>query len=320
MVSLASVDTGSSMSDSVKSLQKALKVLDQIVLGKSAQIRMALCCILAEGHLLIEDLPGMGKTTLSHALAKVLGLDYQRVQFTSDMLPTDVIGAQIFKREENAFSFVKGPVFTQVLLADEINRSSPKTQSALLEAMEERQVSVDGQTYALPDPFVVIATQNPSSQSGTYPLPESQLDRFLMRISLGYPSAEAERKILMGDNGRKKLEQLQALLSAHDIKNLRNKISEVKVSSAVLDYVQRLIVYSRTQSDSGVGLSPRAGLGLLQCVRSNAFLMGRMHAIPEDVQQVIMPVAAHRLDAGMGIGQSGESFVAKMLDQVAAIG
>lgn len=319
MANIASIEASSSIQKSVKSLQQALQVLDGVVLGKSEQVRLAVCCMLAGGHLLIEDLPGMGKTTLSHALGKVLGLEYQRIQFTSDMLPADVLGSQIFRKEDGSFSFVKGPVFTQLLLADEINRSTPKTQSALLEAMEERQVSIDGQTYPLPEPFFVIATQNPSSQSGTYPLPESQLDRFLMRLSLGYPGPEAERRILQGENGRAKLDKLQAVISDADLRNLRELVSKVKASEAVLDYLQRLIDFSRTQSESGVGLSPRAGLGLLQAARACAFIDARSHIIPEDIQQVLMPVAAHRLDGGSGVNASGASLVAKMLDSVAVI-
>ena len=319
MANIASIEANSSVQKSVKALQEALQVLDGVVLGKPEQVRLSVCCLLAGGHLLIEDLPGMGKTTLSHALGKVLGLDYQRVQFTSDMLPSDVLGSQIFRREDSSFSFVKGPVFTQLLLADEINRSTPKTQSALLEAMEERQVSVDGQTYPLPEPFFVIATQNPSSQSGTYPLPESQLDRFLMRLSLGYPGAEAERRILQGENGRAKLDSLQSVISAADLKKLRELVAKVKASDAILDYLQRLIDYSRCHSESGVGLSPRAGIGLLQAARASAFIDGRTHIIPEDIQQVLMPVAAHRLDGGSGISTSGASLVAKMLDSVAVV-
>ncbi len=319
MAKLASVESSTSVQQSVKALQEALQVLNGVVLGKPDQVRLAVCCLLAGGHLLIEDLPGMGKTTLSHALGKVLGLDYQRVQFTSDMLPADVLGSQVFRREDNSFSFVKGPVFTQLLLADEINRSTPKTQSALLEAMEERQVSIDGQTYPLPEPFFVIATQNPSSQSGTYPLPESQLDRFLMRLSLGYPSAEAERRILQGENGRAKLDSLSAIVSSEDLEKLRQMVTEVKASEAILDYLQRLIDYSRQQSESGAGLSPRAGLGLLQAARASAFIDGRRHVIPEDIQLVTMPVAAHRLDGGAGGNASGTSLVAKMLDSVPVI-
>lgn len=319
MANIASIENNPNVDKSVKALQEALRVLDDVVLGKSDQVRLAVCCLLAGGHLLIEDLPGMGKTTLSHALGNVLGLEYQRVQFTSDMLPSDVLGSQIFRREDNSFSFMKGPVFTQLLLADEINRTTPKTQSALLEAMEERQVSVDGQTYPLPDPFFVIATQNPSSQSGTYPLPESQLDRFLMRLSLGYPNAEAERRILQGENGRAKLDKIAVVLNAADLRMLRELVSVVKASEAILDYLQRLIEYSRSQGEAGIGLSPRAGLGLLQAAKASAFIEGRRHIIPEDIQLVIMPVAAHRLDGGSGLNANGASLVAKMLDNVAVV-
>ena len=319
MANIASIENNPNVDKSVKALQEALQVLDDVVLGKSDQVRLAVCCLLAGGHLLIEDLPGMGKTTLSNALGNVLGLEYQRVQFTSDMLPTDVLGSQIFRREDNSFSFMKGPIFTQLLLADEINRTTPKTQSALLEAMEERQVSVDGQTYPLPDPFFVIATQNPSSQSGTYPLPESQLDRFLMRLSLGYPDAEAERRILQGENGRAKLDKIAVVLNAADLRMLRELVGAVKASEAILDYLQRLIEYSRSQGEAGIGLSPRAGLGLLQAAKASAFIEGRRHIIPEDIQLVLMPVAAHRLDGGAGLDSNGASLVAKMLDNVAVV-
>ena len=248
-----------------------------------------------------------------------MGLDYQRLQFTSDMLPADVLGASIYDKNKQSFSFLKGPVFTQLLLADEINRSTPKTQSALLEAMEEGQISVDRTTHTLPRPFFVIATQNPSSQSGTYPLPESQLDRFLMRISLGYPSAEAERKILEGDSGREQLAALESILDAGQLVALQVAVGKVKAATAVLDYLQRLIEFSRTQSEAGFGLSPRASLGLLQAARASAFIDGRSHVIPEDIQQVLMPVAAHRLDGGAGYQNNGAALVNKMLDSVPVI-
>lgn len=304
---------------SIVALQKTLSQLNRIVLGKPDQLRLAVCCLLANGHLLIEDLPGMGKTTLSQALAKVMGLDYQRIQFTSDMLPADVLGSSVFDKDKQNFSFIQGPIFTQLLLADEINRSTPKTQSALLEAMEEGQISVDRATHALPKPFFVVATQNPSTQSGTYPLPESQLDRFLMRLSLGYPSAESERKILEGENGRDKLSSLKPLLSPEQLLALQGAVNGVKASSALLDYLQRLIEFSRTQSDVGYGLSPRAALGLLQSAKASAFIDSRSHVIPEDIQKVLLPVVAHRLDGGAGLNNSGASIVNKMLDTVAVI-
>lgn len=305
--------------DAMLALKRVLANLNNVLLGKPEQIKLAVCCILANGHLLIEDLPGMGKTTLSHALAKVLGLGYQRLQFTSDMLPADVIGASVYDRNEQTFNFIKGPIFTQLLLADEINRSTPKTQSALLEAMEERQISIERHTFELPKPFFVIATQNPSSQSGTYPLPESQLDRFLMRLSLGYPSAEAERKILAGDNGRARLESLSTQMQPQQIASLQKLVQRVKAADPVLDYLQRLIEFSRTQSEVGFGLSPRAGIGLLQAAKALAFIEGRTHVIPEDIQQVLMPVAAHRLDGGTGFQNNGAALVSKMLDTVPVI-
>lgn len=300
-------------------LAATLSSLNSVLLGKPEQLKLALCCLLSNGHLLIEDLPGMGKTTLSQALAKVMGLDFQRLQFTSDMLPSDVIGSSVYNKQDQSFSFIKGPVFTQLLLADEINRTTPKTQSALLEAMEEGQVSIDRNTYELPQPFFVIATQNPSSQGGTYPLPESQLDRFLMRLSLGYPNAEAERKILEGDSGRTKLESLKSELDPERLVALQAQVSRVKASAALLDYLQRLIEFSRVESEVGYGLSPRAALGLLQAAKASAFVEGRSHVIPEDVQAVLMSVVAHRLDGGAGFNSNGAALVNKMLETVPVI-
>lgn len=276
-------------------LDKITQQMGTVLLGKETQVKLALSCLLAKGHLLIEDLPGMGKTTLAHALANMLGLSYQRVQFTSDMLPADILGFSIFDRETNQFNFHAGPIFTQVLLADEINRTSPKTQSALLEAMEERQVTVEGDTRPLPNPFFVIATQNPSSQSGTFPLPESQLDRFLMRIELGYPDQASEKKLLMGENPREKIESLTPLLNMNEFLALQSKVDEVKASEALIDYVQRLVNYTRTSADFHVGLSPRGALSLLKSAKAWALLDGRSHVIPEDVQAVAISVIAHRV-------------------------
>jgi len=267
----------------------------QIVVGKDEQIRQALACLLAGGHLLIEDVPGVGKTTLAHALATALGLRFSRVQFTSDLLPADVIGVSVYEREKNGFVFHPGPVFTQVLLADEINRATPKTQSALLEAMEERQVSTDGVTRDLPEPFFVIATQNPGHQIGTFPLPESQLDRFLMCISLGYPDAAAERALLAGEDRRALLKALPALMQPQQLLEARAALAQIHVSPALIDYVQALAQASRQRELFAEGLSPRAALALLQAARAWAALEGRNHAIPEDVQAVAVPVAAHRL-------------------------
>ncbi len=297
-------------------IDAAIRAVGEVVLGKEEQIRLALCCLLSRGHLLIEDLPGMGKTTLSHTLGAVLGLSYRRVQFTSDLLPADIIGSSIFDRVSGEFRFVEGPVFTQLLLADEVNRATPKTQSALLEAMEERQVSVDGNTYQLPDPFFVIATQNPSNQSGTYALPESQLDRFLMKISLGYPDAEAERQLLqqgMLDAGKK---TPAPVIDAATLNKLQAEVGSVKVSEVLLDYLQRLVDYSRTAPDFVYGISPRGALAVLQAAKAWALIHHRHHVLPEDIQRVLPNVAAHRLDAQTGSVNAGEGLVAEMLDAV----
>lgn len=269
--------------------------VNQIVVGKELQIRQALVCLLAGGHLLIEDVPGVGKTTLAHALAISLGLKFNRVQFTSDLLPADVIGISIFDREKNSFAFHPGPVFTQVLLADEINRATPKTQSALLEAMEERQVTADGVTRDLPEPFFVIATQNPVSQIGTFQLPESQLDRFLMCLSLGYPDATAERALLMGEDRRTLLKSMPAAMQPAELLEAQAALRTIHTSSSLIDYVQALAHASRQNGMFAEGLSPRAAIALLQAARAWAALEGRNHVIPEDIQAVIVPVAAHRL-------------------------
>lgn len=267
----------------------------EIVVGKDMQIRQALTCLLAGGHLLIEDLPGVGKTTLAHALAISLGLQFNRQQFTSDLLPADVVGISIFDREKNGFVFHPGPIFTQVLLADEINRATPKAQSALLEAMEERQVTSDGVTRALPEPFFVIATQNPTHQLGTFPLPESQLDRFLMCLSLGYPDAASERTLLMGEDRRTLLKALPMAMQASDLLAAQAELKNIHVSAALIDYIQALAAASRQNGMFAEGLSPRATIALLQAARAWAALEGRNHVIPEDVQAVLVPVTAHRL-------------------------
>lgn len=279
-------------------LSSVLSALNSVVLGKEHQVKLALSCLLAKGHLLIEDLPGMGKTTLSHALANVLGLQYQRIQFTSDMLPADIVGGSIYQKDEQtqqgAFVFHPGPVFSQVVLADEINRATPKTQSALLEAMEERQVSIDGKTHALPQPFFVIATQNPISQSGTFTLPESQLDRFLMRIELGYPNAKAERALLEGRSSSSVT--LSTLMNEEELAVYQSKVASVAASSALLDYIQRLIAQTREHALLRYGLSPRAAIALLNTSKSWALLHGRDHVLPDDVQEVFRYVAQHRLE------------------------
>jgi len=276
-------------------LAQTSKSISTIILGKNKQIQLALSCLLAGGHLLIEDLPGVGKTTLSLTLARVFGLDFQRIQFTSDLLPSDVLGVSIFDTHNQSFEFHQGPVFTQVLLADEINRSTPKTQSALLEAMEEKQVTQDGVTRSLPKPFFVIATQNPMEQVGTFPLPESQLDRFLMRINIGYPDQQAEMELLKGDNRHEMIRHLTTVISPDQLIEMQSDVDKIHMSQAILDYVLSLTRSSRLSPWFISGLSPRAGLALQRCARSWAFLQKRDHVLPEDVQQVLPCVAAHRL-------------------------
>ncbi len=269
--------------------------LNGILLGKETSVKLALACLLAKGHLLIEDLPGMGKTTLAHGLAGVLGLDFQRIQFTSDLLPGDVVGVSIFNPKINEFEFRPGPVFTQILLADEINRTSPKTQSALLEAMSENQVTVDGVTRQLEDHFFVIATQNSQHQTGTFPLPESQLDRFMMRISLGYPTPESERQLLQGVDPRQALKALSVVLSIKQLEAIQGTVGKIVASDQLLDYLQRLIAYTRETGDFSHGLSPRAALAWLHCAKAWALVHGRKHVLPEDIQQLMLPVVGHRL-------------------------
>ena len=267
----------------------------QIIVGKDVQIRLSLTCLLAGGHLLIEDIPGVGKTTLAHALAISLGLQFQRVQFTSDLLPADVMGISIFDREKNGFAFHPGPIFTQLLLADEINRATPKTQSGLLEAMEERQISIDGITRDLPSPFFVIATQNPTHQIGTFQLPESQLDRFLMCLSLGYPDASAEYALLMGEDRRSMLKSIGMMMTADELIAMQQAVRRVHASPALIQYIQALAQASRQHDLLAEGLSPRAAIALLQAARAWAIFEGRDYVIPEDVQAVWVPVVTHRL-------------------------
>ncbi len=295
-------------------LNKLINAANEIILGKELQIRLALCCLFSKGHLLIEDVPGVGKTTLSHTLAKLLGLNYQRIQFTSDILPADIIGCSIFNADKHQFSFHKGPIFNQMILADEINRSTPKAQSALLEAMEEQQVTVEGKTYALSTPFFVIATQNPNHQIGTFPLPESQLDRFLMRIELGYPNYQAERNLLMGENRQQLINGLKTQVSAEQLVAIQKHCAQIHVSSALLDYVQALINYSRESTEYNEGLSPRAGVGLLAAAKTWAFMHNRDAVLPDDVQAVLPAVAAHRLKQGH---INSEEIIAPLLNKVA---
>lgn len=276
-------------------IAQTIDQVGSVVLGKELQIRLGIACLLAEGHLLIEDLPGMGKTTLAHALARVFNLSYSRIQFTSDILPADIIGAPIFNKEKSRFDFHAGPIFNQLVLADEINRTTPKTQSALLEAMEERQVTVEGETRALPEPFFVIATQNPGNQAGTFPLPESQLDRFLMRIELGYPDPRAERQLLEEQDRRVLISSMPGVISLRDLRTLQAECRQVKASEALLDYVQRIVAYTRETSSFAHGLSPRGAMALLSCAKSWAFIEDRSFVVPEDIQAVLPSVVEHRL-------------------------
>jgi MoxR-like ATPase len=286
--------------------------LSQVIYGKQLQIKLALTCLFSEGHLLIEDLPGMGKTTLSHALATVLGLSYQRIQFTSDLLPADILGTNVFNSNEHSFTFHKGPVFSQVVLADEINRAGPKTQSALLEAMEEQQVTIDGEKYPLPTPFFVIATQNPLYQSGTYPLPESQLDRFLMRISLGFPPKEAEKQLILNMQKRN-YAQLPQRISEQQLTAIQTQISEITLSNPVLDYIIELVNFTRESATFSASLSPRASMALSKTARAWAYIHGRDFVMPEDVQAVFASVCQHRLALH---NESGEAQVKAVLNTV----
>lgn len=277
-------------------LQGIIDKASEFIVGKQQTIRFALACFLARGHLLIEDVPGVGKTTLAHVMATILGLQYQRVQFTSDLLPADIIGSAIFDRENQVFRFHQGPIFSQLVLADEINRATPKTQSALLEAMEERQITADGITHSLPAPFFVVATQNPLDQIGTFPLPESQLDRFLMRIKIGYPDRSAERQLLTGEDRREMLRNLEAVVDLETLINLQGLVGQQTVSPALLDYVQNIVDYTRQSGLFRYGLSPRAGLALIHCARAWSMLEKRDRVLPEDIQAVLGAVVCHRLD------------------------
>lgn len=294
-------------------LAQTINRISQQVLGKQTQIKLALSCLLSGGHLLIEDLPGMGKTTLSHALANALGFEFSRVQFTSDMLPADLLGVSVFDNQEQQFRFHPGPIFSQLVLADEINRASPKTQSALLEAMEERQVSLDGQTHRLPQPFFVIGTQNPQHQSGTYPLPESQLDRFLMRISLGFPDPQSEKKMLERST---EPEPIQAVMDWPNFVNLQHQVSQVQANGNLLDYILRLVAISRESDQFPNPLSPRASKALLQSAKSWAFINGRDYVIPEDVQAVFTAVTEHRLRTAVSDLQGHNSLSQQLLAAV----
>lgn len=298
-------------------LNKVIAQAGDVILGKEHPIRLALACLLARGHLLIEDMPGVGKTTLAHVLATTLGLRFNRIQFTSDLLPADILGVSVYERESGEFRFHAGPIFAQLILADEVNRATPKTQSALLEAMEEHQVTSEGETRPLPEPFFVIATQNPANQIGTFPLPESQLDRFLMRIELGYPDAAAERALLAGRDRRELLTELQPVMTPGQLVETQALVRAVKASPALLDYVQALLEYSRRSPHFLAGLSPRAGLALLSGARAWALLEGRNYALPEDVQTVLPHVVGHRLQQVQTDGALGNAALAAWFNEVA---
>ena len=276
-------------------VEKAQQALGSIILGKDQEISLALACLLARGHLLIEDLPGLGKTILAQSLARVLGLSYQRIQFTSDLLPADIVGVSIFQQQQGEFTFKPGPIFAQLVLADEVNRATPKAQSALLEAMEEHQVSVDGQTHELPTPYFVVATQNPSDQIGTFPLPESQLDRFLMRLELGYPNEENERALITGTDRREMLSEIEPTLNGEILINLQKSAAQIHMTDPLVDYVQALVRFTRESPEIDIGLSPRGSLALVAAARSHAFIEHHSGVFPDDVQAVFSAVAGHRV-------------------------
>jgi len=300
---------------SSQQLDVLINTVGKVILGKPQQIKLLMTCLLAGGHVLIEDLPGMGKTTLAHALARVMGLGFQRIQFTSDLLPADILGVSIYDRDASQFKFHYGPIFAQMILADEINRATPKTQSALLEAMEEKQVTIEGETRPLHSPFFVLATQNPHHQIGTFPLPESQLDRFTMRISLGYPSAQAERQLLKGKDRREMIQSVPEVLSVAQLRYLQKQVSRLTVSEALLDYIQAVIKYSRQAHLYRNGLSPRAGLSLLRAAQAWALLAHRDYVIPEDIQAVLPGITSHRL-INKGDPQTPEELVQDLIQHV----
>jgi MoxR-like ATPase len=312
---MVSVASSLGIMDSRTNCMRLIETASKVVLGKEHEIKLALCCLLAEGHLLIEDLPGVGKTTLSHTLAKLLGLDFKRIQFTSDLMPSDILGYSQFDPRTKQLNFQSGPIFSQLILADEINRASPKTQSALLETMEEKQVTIEGKSWPLPDPFFVIATQNPFSQVGTFPLPESQLDRFLMCIQLGYPNAEAERDLLLNTDRSSLLEMLPVRLDSSELNSAQNEVTQVHASESLLDYLQAIIRFTREHSGYSIGLSPRAAVALLRAAKAWAWLDNRDAVLPEDIQVVLAPVAAHRLR--FDSSQNREQIIDPILQDVA---
>lgn len=323
MTSISATDTGNGdgqgapRDDRRERLASAMATVNGILLGKAPQVQLAFACLLARGHLLIEDLPGVGKTTLAHALATALGAAYQRIQFTSDLMPADILGVSIYRRDQEAFEFHPGPIFADLVLADEVNRATPKTQSALLEAMAEGQVTIEGQTHALPEPFFVIATQNPLDLVGTFPLPDSQLDRFLLSISLGFPDPEVERELLLAEDRSSVLARTEADLSPADVRALQDDCARVHVSEPLLAYVQALLAETRNSRWFEIGLSPRAGLALLRCARAHAFLEARDFVAPEDIKAVFPGLARHRMTVSHGMEASVEDQVTGLLQQVA---
>ena len=304
-------------SERLDRLKDAVSTVNRIIMGKEQQVKLAFSCLLARGHLLIEDLPGVGKTTLAHALATVIGVRYQRIQFTSDLLPADILGVSIYRRDQEKFEFHPGPIFAELVLADEINRATPKSQSALLEAMAEGQVTIEGETHILPKPFFVIATQNPLDLVGTFPLPDSQLDRFLLSISLGFPEPEVERELLIAQDRVLMLGDTQAVISPDDVLQLNRDCQKVHVSEALLDYVQALLAETRNSRWFETGLSPRAGIAMLQCSKAFAFLESRDFAIPEDVKAIFPGLARHRMSVPHGMEASVDEQISGLLNQVA---
>ncbi len=312
------LDSTSDSIDQYKAaIDKAVTAVEKVILGKSSQVRLAVCCLLARGHCLIEDLPGVGKTTLSQTIARVFGLKFNRIQFTSDLLPADILGVSIFDPETQKFNFHAGPVFSHFVLADEINRATPKTQSALLEAMEERQITVEGQTHRLEEPFFVIGTQNPLDQSGTFPLPESQLDRFMMKIKLGYPDPGAERALLSGANPRELLLNIQPSMSIEQFLQIQHAVDQVHCSGPLLDYVQALVAATRNPGLFSYGISPRASLAIIRAGKTWAMMKGRSHLEPADIQAVFSAVCEHRLIPTEQHSKSAENLIERLLEQTA---
>ena len=312
-----SVPETTTRTDREELLHEAIATVNHILLGKADQVNLAFSCLMSRGHLLIEDLPGVGKTTLAHALATVLGAQYQRIQFTSDLLPADILGVSIYRRDQEKFEFHPGPIFSELILADEINRATPKTQSALLEAMAERQVTIEGKTHGLPKPFFVIATQNPLDLVGTFPLPDSQLDRFLLSISLGFPEPAVERELLVAKDRALVLQETPAILSPKDVLMLQQDCTDIHASGALLDYIQALLAETRNSRWFDTGLSPRAGIALLQCGKAYAFLKERDFATPEDIKAVFPALARHRMNVPHGMEASVGEQISGLVNQVA---